>query len=162
MPANIPQTTPNESTFTTTFYQNLSDKRCLNKKLVVLRESLEGNFREHINVVDPVFVTGDYDWNLYAKCNYIYIKELGRYYFAKLTLLEDWLIEVSCHCDVLCSARDAVNDMTTVIDRQEANLSNFFVDHEYPVQNIQFHQTLLVGSLPSTYNYFLTLNGGEK
>ena len=110
-----------------TLYNNMSDKRVVNKDLRQYAQK-DIEFKGDVDVTDPVLiVTGDAEE--YAAVNYFHIDVFGRYYFmTNVRALPGGLIEISGHVDVLRSAKPVIMNANAVIERQETYYNLYLND----------------------------------
>lgn len=120
-----------------TYYNNLSDKRYVDKNIVQL--SLEGHSNpvsikilDELNVTTPTFKMSDKD--LYMTANYCYVDTLRRYYFIDNIELSKGYAYLHCTCDVLSSYKDALRDQNVIVKRQEHEFDLMQNDGEMPVK----------------------------
>ena len=120
-----------------TYYNNLSDKRYVDKNIVQL--SLEGHSNpvsikilDELNVTTPTFKMSDKD--LYMTANYCYVDTLRRYYFIDDIELSKGYAYLHCTCDVLSSYKDALRDQNVIVKRQEFEFDLMQNDGEMPVK----------------------------
>lgn len=120
-----------------TYYNNLTDKRYVDKNIVQL--SLEGHSNpvnikilDELNVTTPTFKMSDKD--LYMTANYCYVDSLRRYYFIDDIELSKGYAYLHCTCDVLSSYKDALRDQNVIVKRQEFEFDLMQNDGEMPVK----------------------------
>ena len=120
-----------------TYYNNLSDKRYVDKNIVQL--SLEGHSNpvsikilDELNVTTPTFKMSDKD--LYMTANYCYVDTLRRYYFIDDIELSKGYAYLHCTCDVLSSYKEALRDQNVIVKRQEFEFDLMQNDGEMPVK----------------------------
>lgn len=120
-----------------TYYNNLSDKRYVDKNIQQL--SLEGHSNpvsikilDELNVTTPTFKMSDKD--LYMTANYCYVDTLRRYYFIDDIELSKGYAYLHCTCDVLSSYKDALRDQNVIVKRQEYEFDLMQNDGEMPVK----------------------------
>lgn len=120
-----------------TYYNNLTDKRYVDKNIIQL--SLEGHSNpvnikilDELNVTTPTFKMSDKD--LYMTANYCYVDTLRRYYFIDDIELSKGYAYLHCTCDVLSSYKDALRDQNVIVKRQEFDFDLMQNDGEMPVK----------------------------
>lgn len=111
----------------------------------------------------------DYD-TTYLACNYVYIPELSRYYFAELSLQTGKELLVSCKIDVLNSFN--LSGVKLMCVRSQSAGVNYTPDSKLPVDpNKTYVQGLLFPKQPIVYKtipedplfslrYLVIINGG--
>lgn len=68
----------------------------------------------------------------FTKINYIYVDSFKRYYFAKVTV-ENGFIILDCSVDVLMTYANAIKKLTATIDRNEFLRNGYIQDDSYKV-----------------------------
>lgn len=107
----------------------------------------------------------------YLACNYVYIPELSRYYFAELSLQTGKELLVSCKIDVLNSFN--LSGVKLMCVRSQSAGVNYVPDAKLPVDpNRTYVQGLLFPKQPIVYKtlpenpltsprYLVIINGGD-
>lgn len=119
------------------FYYNASDDRVINKVLVGGR-SFIGEFREDVNVMNPVIRFEDSDVLRY---NYAYIPELQRYYtISSVTSFRQGIWDVEFAVDVLMSFRGDIMALSVIVDKQtmQENGDEYIDDGSLVTDNVMF------------------------
>lgn len=119
------------------FYYNASDDRVINKVLVGGR-SFIGEFREDVNVMNPVIRFEDSDVLRY---NYAYIPELQRYYtISSVTSFRQGIWDVEFAVDVLMSFRGDIMALSVIVDKQTMpeNGDEYIDDGSLVTDNVMF------------------------
>lgn len=89
--------------------------------------TLTGELKEDTSIISPIIKL---DCNLtdIVSCNYLSIPTFKRSYFINnIKSINNRLVEISCHCDVLSSFSSQILDNTAIIRRQE-NLWNLYLN----------------------------------
>lgn len=73
----------------------------------------------------------------YAACNYVYIPEFSRYYFAELTLLSGRELQLNCKIDVLTSFD--LSDVEIMCVRSGSTGVTYVPDNKLPVDTSRFY-----------------------
>lgn len=103
-------------------YNCISSRNTINKNLKVLETFTDENFNQYFDKTNPVITislkkVASSKFALANRCNYARVRintsgtivdDMIRYYFAKVTLKENDLLELSMHVDVLEQARDPI------------------------------------------------------
>ena len=79
------------------------------------------------SVIDPVIMleTSSNIWQY----NYLYIRDLGRYYFINdIIFVRTGLYELHCHVDVLYTYKTEISGLTATLSRNENSYNNLIVD----------------------------------
>ena len=106
-------------------YNTTSDNRVLSKNITLIKE-IDAELKDANNVISPTLKIQRFEG--WEKVNYIYIKSFNRYYYVntiKQLLGNSILLE--CSVDVLMSNKDAIRNLTCIIDKQE-NSSTVYSD----------------------------------
>lgn len=127
---------------------------------------IEVSLKTPMDVMNPVMTVVGQHLEQFALINYMYIENLKRYYYvAPPKLLEGGIIELTCHVDVLKSFSDSIASITTVIERNEFEYNNYYVDSKLLTRCDRILETQTLGNIPSGKgaNVVLTVvNGGES
>ena len=136
-----------------TYYNNLSDKRYVDKNLALL--SLKGHSNpvnikilDNMNLAHPTFKMSDKD--LYMTANYCYVDDLHRYYFIDNITLSQGYAFLECTVDVLMSYKQELRKQNCIIKRQEHNYDMYQNDGELPVK--QYPAKRCIGHFESPFN----------
>lgn len=109
------------------FYNNKSDHRYLTKDIHRIRRDVEIYFKDDTELMHPTIkVRTDM---LANNVNYLYISELGRYYFIDNINYSKQCVYLNCTCDVLMTYRDKILNTETIVKRNE-NLYNLYQPDE--------------------------------
>lgn len=130
------------------FYTNLSDPRALDKNITEIA-TLTGALREEADIMSPsVLFEGDI--TAYSAANYLYITELGRYYFIdSLESVRNGLFRANCHVDVLSTYKDGIRANTAILARSERVWDLYLDDGSFKVDN---NPHIMTKSFPSGFN----------
>ena len=116
-----------------TFYRNSSENNRINKKLTELG-TISGNLKNESSIIDPTIQmhntkTSKNNQLQYSDANYIYIPKFKRYYFVNdVKTINESLIEISCHVDVLYSFKDDIISCSGILAKTQGKDSNLFID----------------------------------
>jgi len=139
-------------------YKNLSEPDKLGKNLIYIA-TLNGNFRNGTSIINPlidiekntdllipfdvvygdnnIVVAGNADDELsvtlssytFNDFNYLYIRELNRYYFiTNVTLLLNNYFTLYCDVDILESTGEQLSDMYALVERNEFRFDDYIED----------------------------------
>lgn len=113
-------------------FHNTSDKRYIYKTLQKITyqgsDHIEVEFKEDTSVIDPTFILRTKSKVLTA--NYIFVPDLGRYYYIKDYVLSHQRLYISCHVDVLMSFKSEFKNRTVIVKRNEVNWNVYQNDNE--------------------------------
>lgn len=103
------------------FYSCSSEKERLVKTLENETE-YEGNFRNEVNVINPVLQIATDSMDLYTILNYAYIPDLNRYYFIdRVESYRTGVITVYLSIDVLYTYADAIKELQAIVSNDTNN-----------------------------------------
>ena len=123
-----------------TLYKNHSDERYLNKDLSSIGTYNNLVFKDDEDLVTPTFKVTDSNFS--EECNYIYVRELGRYYYIRSRRFSRQCLFLECQVDVLMSFRNEIHNMTGIISRNERLYNLYLNDDKMEMLNYPFYQTL--------------------
>lgn len=145
-----------------TLYKNLSDTRVVSKALaepIVKTVTLKGA----CDVVAPVFeLVRDPLEGYYNGYNYLYVKELNRYYYVNITLGEGGILILRCTLDPLKTYDSQIRNLTAYVERQEGIYNPYINDPLVPIAQGTQIKAYDFGSphgANDTYNIFITCIG---
>lgn len=116
---------------------NLSDARCINKRLVD-PASYQGQMRDEVSIMNPVILI---EMESIPRYNYAYIPELERYYMVDdITVYREGLIYVTLSVDVLMSFKRDILSSIAVVDKQSMreNGDEYIDDGSLVTDNLMF------------------------
>lgn len=115
------------------FYSCSSEKERLVKSLE--NETMfEGNFRNEVNVINPILQIATDSMDLYTILNYAYIPDLNRYYFIdRVESYRTGVITIYLSIDVLYTYADAIKELQAIVTNDTSN--------PYYSGNVQGHDT---------------------
>ena len=106
-------------------YNTTSDNRALSKNIALIKE-IDAELKDANDVISPTLKIQRFEG--WEKVNYIYIKSFNRYYYVNtIKQLLGNTILLDCSVDVLMSNKDAIRNLTCIIDKQE-NSSTAYSD----------------------------------
>lgn len=142
-------------------YTNLSEPNIVNKYIKYLT-TITGDFRSSASITNPIIeVESDANMNLTSDivildnelvvaddsditistsnkiidCNYIYIREMNRYYYVNdITFMLNKLYIFSCSVDLLMSNKDDLLDLYGYIERNEFTYNELLEDNLQPFE----------------------------
>ena len=151
---------------TITLMQTADDPRKIGKTTQTIAADVACKPSEPFTLLQPRILI-DYA-AAYMGCNYVYIPEFSRYYFAELTLMSGRELLLTCKIDVLNSFD--LSDVEIMCVRSESAGINLAPDSKLPVdpsrsyvQGVLFPQQPMMQSTLETYmtyQYLLITNGG--
>ena len=107
-------------------YNNRSDLNVIDKDLLDIATLTGGSLLNSTEFINPVIRIKCTDGDA-VNCNYLYIQEFGRYYYAKGRVVANGLFEFDCKVDVLMSWWENFKECECIIERNE-NLFNTYLD----------------------------------
>ena len=104
-------------------YNTTSDNRALSKSITLIKE-IDAELKDANNVISPTLKIQRFEG--WEKVNYIYIKSFNRYYYVNtIKQLLGNTILLDCSVDVLMSNKDAIRNLTCIIDKQENSSTTY-------------------------------------
>lgn len=129
------------------FYNNKSQNNVLKKDIELIRGNVNANPYDNITITNPIIVV-DYNSDL-INCNYLYIPDFKRYYYAIATVSPAQKITYVCKCDVLMSWGDMIlNSKGCIMRTASISHGTFIQDDKFPVSNERFIQEILFPNQP--------------
>ena len=104
-------------------YNTTSDNRVLSKSITLIKE-IDAELKDADDVISPTLKIQRFkEWE---KVNYIYIESFNRYYYVNtIKQLLGNTILLDCSVDVLMSNKDAIRNLTCIIDKQENSSTTY-------------------------------------
>lgn len=138
-----------------------SDERKVGKTRVMIRELSGVTLKEDTSILTPVFRINNVEEMDLLYTNYVWVKELSRFYFVRdIKLCKGGIIELYCEVDVLETYKSNIRDIKTMVDRQENKNNPYIADNEVPMRVERQQSKITVGTVGSTLSYVLTVVGG--
>lgn len=116
---------------------NLSDARCINKRLVD-SQTFTGQLRDEVSIMNPIVRI---DVESIPRFNYAYIPELERYYMIDdITVYREGVVDVTMSVDVLMSFKRDILSSIAVVDKQSMiqNGDEYIDDGSLVTDNLMF------------------------
>ena len=144
-----------------TFYNNASDERYLNKEISEKFSNINLEIITPASVVRTSFKLSS--GILGQSVNYVYVKELERYYYIRNWTMENGYVIIECEVDVLMSFKKAIKLQNVIVKRQENKYNLYQVDEKFKTLNCPCERVLEFpsGFDFSTQNFILCIAGGE-
>ena len=152
-----------------TLYQNLSDKRCLNKNITEIEHFTDVNILEQTTTTNPTFILKSTTQAINA--NYLYCNLLNRYYFInEWVMMSGQRIGIKCSVDVLYTYREQIYQLSATMLRNEHIGVNYIPDQLLPILQDKKYYVADLGenvlnlnsASDSTYNFVINVAGGGK
>lgn len=146
---------PTSST-TTVLYKNTADPITVDKtNYLTFVAELSGTFRSDVDVVHPTIrvqiETPDF--------NYAYIASLKRYYYVtSVTYVANGLWEVELSCDVLMSYKDAIENCSAFVERNEYKVNPDIIDNKIVMKQGQTVTDTVVEPVDNILQYETSLD----
>lgn len=139
------------------FYETTSENITVNKTLKNAI-TLDCRLKDPCDVLNPVLNVAN---KKVLKRNYMYIPDLGRYYFIdKMKMLTGNILQITGKVDVLMSYKDDLLSRTAFVLRQENIYNVNFNDSMLPIRSDTNYKVYNLGEVPSDYQFYITTNGG--
>ena len=104
---------------------NASNNNVAKKKTAVMRNVIL-HFKDESEIINPtIYISRDV--TDVENCNYLYIDELGRYYYVNEITLEHQRYILQCHVDVLMSHYDKILEQRCLIERN-GSIGNLYLE----------------------------------
>lgn len=142
-------------------YSTYSDKRAVNKTLGQLIAT-DCYIKGEIDLLNPVIYINGIPIATIAQCNYMYIPDYKRYYYAHVSPTEGNIAIIRGNIDVLMSYAGQIKSLSCVVTRQENRYNPFFVDSEIASRVNRKYVYKKVGSLPKQSSNVITVDGGAQ
>lgn len=131
---------------------NQSDTRDVNKTLATYKMGINCNLKSSTELINPtIYISKDNGVELDA-FNYVYIPDFSRYYYVQNSSKElGGVIQIDCHVDVLMSHKEAIKNLSAIVERQEYLYNLYLPTLNIPdlaysrLQTYQFSQNPFVG-----------------
>lgn len=143
------------------FYNNHSDSRKLSKSISQLA-TVDCQLKDDCSLLNPVLIISHGALSSYAQCNYMYIPEFKRYYYASVSALAGDMLEVAGEVDVLMSYAGGIRSLSCTIIRQERLYNPYIVDSFLPSRTNRSFQRVSVGTYNAGTGLYLTVDGGAE
>lgn len=142
------------------FYNNRSDSRKLSKSITQL-SSVNCQLKDTCSLLNPSLIISHGALSAYATCNYMYIPDFKRYYYASVSALTGDMLEVRGEVDVLMSFASGIRALQCTILRQERVYNPYIVDSFMPSRAQRNIQYVGIGTYNAGTGLYLTVDGGE-
>lgn len=141
---------------TINLFTNTSPSNYVDKAITPV-VSLEGTLREPTSIIDPIIVI---QRDSPVGFNYAYIPDFNRYYFVKeVVSVNNSLISVAMHIDVLMTFKTAIRGMDAIIKRQENKWNLYLDDGIFKSYQNSKHKYLRFPNGFNEFSFILALAG---
>lgn len=142
-------------------YNNASEPNEINKALTLKDTITSAIIKGSLSYESPVF-TLVYDGTVSHDINYMYVQELGRYYFIMdIINLTGGRYEIRGKVDVLESFKISILQLSVIADKLMSSANLFLDDGSYICENKEFNRVI---NFPNGFNeegeYILITAGG--
>ena len=142
-------------------YNNGSEPNEINKALTLKDTISSAIIKGSLSYEAPV-ITLAYDGTIAHDINYMYIQELGRYYFiTDIINLTGGRYEIRGKVDVLESFKTSILQLSVIADKLMSSANLFLDDGSYVCENKEFNRVI---NFPNGFNeegeYILITAGG--
>lgn len=111
---------------------NTSEKNAFTKSLTTVA-TLSGNLRQGTSIIDPVIIVQG-NLSTIKAANYMTIDTFGRSYFINnMTVINNQMIEISAHVDVLSSFKTQILNNSAIVAKQEKRWNLYLNDGQFKV-----------------------------
>lgn len=141
------------------FYNYTAEPNRLNKLSYLTEErEITGTLRSDVNVSDPVVRIESS--NTYIRHNYMYIPDLGRYYYITKSIYRNNMWEITGHVDVLMSFRSQIADCSGLVARNQSLYDTMLIDDRLRFLGYKSINTIRFnGSVKRGESFILAVNG---
>lgn len=137
-------------------YQNTSPKNYVNKVLIA-DKTVSGHLAANCDLINPVInLNIDSDILVY---NYCYIQDFQRYYYIDNVVINNKMMELSLHVDVLMSYKTDILNSKGVVVRSNNGDSYIADDKILQTKKIKRQCQKIGNSFTQANNYILQLGG---
>ena len=146
---------------TVTCYKNTDDSKKAIKKNLTKLSTKNCIFKDGFSIIEPHLLI-EYTSEL-LKCNYLYIKELSRYYFVNnINLQNGNYMEFDCNADDIMNWQSYLKSKKFYIERQEKTFSSLIVDTQAPSFNDRIQTIKTLGTFGTEPTIYLNTTGGVQ
>lgn len=123
--------------------------------------TFNGNFRNDVDIKNPIFTVNTTNTNIFNTVNSFYIPAFSRYYFLEsFNILRTGMVEIRTHVDVLSSFKDSILQNSCIVKRGEKLFNAYLPDekqkkNQYTRQQIKI-MPIVFSSQPGSI-YLLTM-----
>lgn len=126
---------------------NNSELNKMNKNIDTLA-TFTGTLKQPTSLIDPVFI---FECNIedFALCNYLTVEKFRRSYFINsIKSIRNYLVEVSCHVDVISTYAEYIRECVGIIKKQENEWNLYLNDGSLKVYQ---NPNILTKAFPSGF-----------
>lgn len=106
--------------------------------------TFNGNFRNDVDIKNPIFTVNTTNTNIFNTVNSFYIPAFSRYYFLEsFNILRTGMVEIRTHVDVLSSFKDSILQNSCIVKRGE-KLFNAYLPDEKQKKNQYTRQQIKI------------------
>ena len=106
--------------------------------------TFNGNFRNDVDIKNPIFTVNTTNTNIFNTVNSFYIPAFSRYYFLEsFNILRTGMVEIRAHVDVLSSFKDSILQNSCIVKRGE-KLFNAYLPDEKQKKNQYTRQQIKI------------------
>lgn len=117
--------------YTVTLYSNSSNPNVMSKSITALA-TVTCEFKNTVDVENPeIYISAG---SPYERCNYVYIPEFNRYYYAKCKAGIGNTVTIECMSDPLMSFKNAILNSPAVISRNPWHFDLYIPDGKLPIE----------------------------
>ena len=135
---------------TNILYNNKSDNREINKNITEI-STIDVTLYMDTDLLKPVFKVKTFNKN----ANYIYVPNLGRYYYIDDYTLSKQCVYLHCSVDVLMSYKTELLNMECLISRSETDYNDNIVDTLAPITEDTTYTVKNFGDIIKTTEHYI-------
>lgn len=139
---------------TCNLYRNASDTTVVDKSLTTIASGITFYLLDESSIDHPrlhlEFSSG------YLSCNYIYISDFGKYYYAKITVETDDVMLAECDVDALMTRKDAIKASEQIVTRtsQDGIYNSMLQDNLFQAEmKQQIQQKIIPNDVFNTHTW---------
>lgn len=122
------------------FFNNKSDARYVNKSLELIHDNVDIKYKEDTDLINPIFIVSS--GLITPSVNYLWVENLGRYYFIKNVVFTQGMVEIECGVDVLTSFAVQLYRQNVIVNRNENLFDRYLQDEKIKVRNYDCVRTI--------------------
>ena len=129
---------------------NTSENNKLDKTITNIT-TLSGELKQKTSILSPVLIL-EWDLSTLVNCNYLTIASFGRSYFVDdIQSINNDMVEISAHCDVLTTYKNQIRQNTAVIKKQENEWNLYLNDGSFKIYQ---NPNVITKPFPNGFNTF--------
>lgn len=129
---------------------NTSENNKLDKTITNIT-TLSGVLKQKTSILSPVLIL-ECDLSTLVNCNYLTIPSFNRSYFVDdIQSINNDMVEISAHCDVLTTYKNQIRQNTAIIKKQENEWNLYLNDGSFKIYQ---NPNVITKPFPNGFNTF--------